>query len=53
MTKVCTVGKFTMCILHKNEVGKVQCTIYLNFIFKTEDLIESRGKVYVEIVDCG
>jgi len=41
MTKVCTVGKFTVCILHKNEVGNVQCNIYFNFIFKAENLIES------------
>ena len=53
MTKFCTVGKFTVCILHINEVGKVQYNIYLNFIFKAEDFIERRGKMYVEIVDCG
>ena len=53
MTKFCTVGKFTVCILHINEVGKVRYNIYLNFIFKAEDLIERRGKMYVEIVDCG
>jgi len=53
MTKVCTVGKFSVCILHKNEVGKVQCNIYWNYIFKAEDLIQSCSKVYVEVADCG